>query len=271
MVLNSTPILDTLYETSIDPKLGLDTVYFVITALDQSLTSTIKQLNPTPQGIRVAWALDKSKYAKSYILQRKPVYINTWTNVNTFDTLRKDTLTPRIASDIFTMHYLDTASTLEPIIYEYRINTIDIDGHLNPGTSIQTKPNLTAAVSGNISGLTTTETSFRAGHLSDIAINWSYTTSSPQTLEEFQIFISNPSSDDPTFYLHKTILSPQSAPTTSGFTTSGGQYGVKATIEKKAGTNFQSLPLRYKIVAIHKGGITHRYEGEANKSQETTK
>jgi len=169
------------------------------------------------------------------------------------------------------MHYLDTASTLEPIIYEYRINTIDIDGNLNPGTSIQTQPNRTAAVSGNITGLTTSETSFRAGYLSDIAINWSYTTSSPQTLEEFQIFISNPASDDPTFYLHKTILSPQSAPNTSGFTTSGGQYGVKATIEKKSGTNFRAMPLKYKIVAVHKGGATHTYMGEANKSQEETK
>jgi hypothetical protein len=175
-----------------------------------------------------------------------------------------------MAIDFFTMHYLDTASNLEPIVYEYRITTIDSDNNLNPGTSQETQPNLTT-VSGNITGLTSSETNFRAGHLSDIALQWSYSTPSPQTLEEFQIFISNPDSGDPTFYLHKTILSPQSAPTTSGFTSSGGQYGVKATIEKKAGTNFRSMPLKYKIVAVHKGGATHTYIGEANKSQEESK
>lgn len=61
------------------------------------------------------------------------------------------------------MNYLDTASNLEPIVYEYRITTIDTDGNLNPGTSLQTQPNPTA-VSGNITGHTTSETSFRAGH-----------------------------------------------------------------------------------------------------------
>ncbi len=277
--INNVPILDTNYYTSVDPDLKNDMIFYKIAALDYrqnesplsvyamldrpdnvNYIATITNLNPTKDGIRIAWEESDSTKVDYYLLQRRPASVLSWDSVLVWQPAQLGKL-GLIAEERVPPRFIDT-TTLEFIPHLYRIIAVSKKGVKSYSEERQVEP----YDDGNRGEISNVQLKALNQNLSpkvaNYFIGWNYKTNFSRNIKEFKVYVRYPNTGDPNYYLVKTIKAPAS---TNAANAQGGgsQYGVVNPLTK-GDAALKGEGYLFKIVAHHLDGGYAIYEGSVS-------
>jgi fibronectin type 3 domain-containing protein len=296
--LTTTYVVNPSFSTVLEKSNPNDSVYYRIIALDKRYNkskpsspalvvvpdetppsqSILKHVLPTESGVRIAWGLSMDDDIASYNLQRKMAAQSTWTTILSFDDPKAYGPLPIFNGEVAPSNFIDTAS-LELRFYDYRIVATDQNGNASASNSIRIKPyndgirgsisnqqvsfvlpnTMYSAISGAISGGVNGSSVLKKALEKKVAkLKWQYTTSTPNSLLEFKIYMrdqtitgggDNPATYTPPYTLLKTIPS-RAAQANANMNNETGYVGFIEDIQWNR--NFTTKDI--KIIAYHNDG-----------------